>query len=220
MHKEHFHSASLPVRVPRGNEGFWEIMLRLQTANGCFTVADIDGESNVSIKCISKYLTALVAAGYAEPLTSRPHKIKGKYPTPLYRLVKTPAKAPRVRADGSLVPVSTAAEQLWIAMRNLTTGFSLVELMFAATTEDVKPNKQTAGRFVRELHNAGYLAVTRTTRRGGVKGRGGAAAWRLKPGMNTGPLPPSFKQINGKSVWDANLKKFVGDAPIAKEVKS
>lgn len=220
MHKEHFHNASLPVRVPRGYEGFWEIMVRLDKAQGCFTVADVDGESNVSIKCISKYLKALVAAGFVEPISTRPHKIRGKYPTPLYKLMKHPLKAPRVRADGSLVLDTTAAEQLWIAMRNLTTGFSLAELMFAATTEDVKPNRQTAGRFVRQLHQAGYLAVTNTTRRGGIKGRGGASAWRLKPGMNTGPLPPSLKHINGKSVWDPNLQKFMGSAPIAKEVTS
>lgn len=219
MRAEHFNSASLPVRVPRGFEGFWEIMLKLDQEQGCFTVADIDGESNVSVKCISKYLTALVAAGFVEHIATRHHAIKGKYPTPLYKLLKHPVKAPRLRPDGSVVPGSTAHEQLWIAMRNLTAGFSLAELMFAATTEDVKPNKQTAGRFVRQLHSAGYLAVTRTTRRGGVKGRGGAAAWRLKPGMNTGPLPPTLKHINGKSVWDANLKKFVGEPPIAKEVK-
>jgi hypothetical protein len=220
MHKEHFHNASLPVHVPRGFEGFWEIMLRLDAAQSCFTVADVDGESNVSVKCISKYLTALVRAGVAERVATRQHGIKGKFPTPLYKLLKKPVKAPRLRPDGSQVPASTAHEQLWIAMRNLTTGFSLVELVFAATTDDVKPDKQTAGCFVRRLHKAGYLAVTKATRRGGVKGRGGASAWRLKPGMNTGPSPPSLKHINGKSVWDPNLKKFMGDAPIAKEVKS
>lgn len=219
MHKEHFQAAHLPVRVPRGFEGFWDIMVRLDKAQGCFTVADIDGESNVSVKCISKYLTALVRAGIAERIATRHHAIKGKYPTPLYKLLKHPVKAPRLRPDGSVVPSTTTHEQLWIAMRNLTAGFSLAELMFAATTEDVTPDKQTAGRFVRQLHSAGYLAVTRTARRGGVKGRGGAAAWRLKPGMNTGPLPPVLKHINGKAVWDPNLKKFMGEPPIAKEVK-
>lgn len=219
MHKEHFQAAQLPVRVPRGFEGFWEIMVRLDKEQGCFTVADIDGESNVSVKCISKYLTSLTRAGFAEQVTTRAHGVKGKYPTPLYKLLKHPVKAPRLRPDGSVVPGATVHEQLWIAMRNLSAGFSLTELMFAATTEEVKPNKQTAGRFVRELHNAGYLAVTRTTRRGGVNGRGGAAAWRLKPGMNTGPLPPSLKHVDGKAVWDANLKKFMGEPPIAKEVK-
>lgn len=218
MRAEHFNSANLPVRVPRGYEGFWEIMLKLDKEQGCFTVADVDGESNVSVKCISKYLTALVAAGFVEAIGNRHHATKGKYPTPLYKLLKQPVTAPRVRRDGSVVP-STTHEQLWIAMRNLTAGFSLTELMFAATTDEVKPNVQTAGRFVRRLHRAGYLAVTKTTRRGGVNGRGGAAAWRLKPGMNTGPLPPSLKHINGKSVWDPNLKKFMGTAPIAKEVQ-
>ena len=219
MRAEHFNSASLPVRVPRGYEGFWEIMLKLDKEQSCFTVADVDGESNVSVQCISKYLTALVAAGFVETIGTKHHAIKGKYATPLYKLLKKPVTAPRVRRDGSVVPTS-AIEQLWIAIRNLTTGFSLAELVFAATTDDVKPKMQTAGCFVRRLHRAGYLAVTKTSRRGGVEGRGGASAWRLKPGMNTGPLPPSLKHINGKSVWDPNLKKFMGNAPIAKEVES
>ncbi|MGW1423650.1 hypothetical protein ACWAT4_26415 [Bradyrhizobium manausense] len=219
MHKEHFHKASLPIRVPRGNEGFWEIMVRLNKEQGCFTVADVDGEGHVSVKHISKYLKGLVAAGFVEQIATRQHPIKGKFATPLYRLLKQPVKAPRVRPDGSLVPTTTAAEQLWIAMRNLSTGFSLAELVFAATTEELKPNMQTAGCFVRRLHRAGYLAVIKTSKRGGVAGRGGASAWRLKPGMSTGPLPPSLKHINGKSVWDPNLKQFVGEGPIAKEVK-
>lgn len=219
MRREHFNNASLPVRVPRGYEGFWEIMVKLDKEQGCFTVADIDGESNVSVKCISKYLTALVAAGFVEAIGARHHAIKGKYPTPLYKLLKHPVKAPRVRHDGSIVP-TTAVEQLWNAMRNLPGAFSLAELVFAASTDDVKPNKQTAGCYVRRLYNAGYLSVAKQTRRGGVNGRGGAAAWRLKPNMNTGPLPPSLKHINGKSVWDPNLQKFVGKAPIAREVKS
>jgi hypothetical protein len=219
MRSEHFRSASLPVRVPRGYEGFWEIMVRLDAEQGAFTVADIDGESNVSVKCISKYLTALVAAGFVEAIGTKHHAIKGKYPTPLYKLLKHPVKAPRVRRDGSFVQAN-AIEQLWNAMRHHPGAFSLADLVFAASTDLVKPNKETAGCYVRRLVRAGYLTVATTTRRGGVKGRGGATAWRLKPNMNTGPLPPSLKHINGKTVWDPNLQKFVGAAPIAREVKS
>lgn len=211
MHREHFHQAGLPVRVPRGNDGFWKIMCRLNAEQSCFTVRDIDGESNASIKNISKYLRGLVAAGYVEQIATRQHDVPGKYPTPLYRLLKQPLKAPRVRDDGSLI-AGTAQEQLWTAIRTLKT-FNVKELVFAATTDDVRPKVQTAARFLRMLHTAGYLSTV------GTAGPGNPQMFRLKPHMNTGPLPPSCKQVEGKFIWDPNLEKFVGAAPIAKEAQ-
>ncbi|MBW7968147.1 hypothetical protein [Bradyrhizobium sp. BR 10289] len=212
MQREHYHSASLPVRVPRGFEGFWEIMLRLNAAQGCFTVADVDGESNVSVKCISKYLTALVRAGFAEPVSTRSPKIPGKYPTPLYRLLKMPREAPRLRRDGSIV-TGTAQQNLWIVIRR-GSPFTIRDLTFFAATDEIPQKLATVARFVRFLEAAGYLVAVKPS-----KGRH-AKVWRLKPGMNTGPLPPSLKEINGKTVWDPNLKKFMGSSPVAKEVMS
>jgi hypothetical protein len=211
MHREHFRSAHITVRVPRGKSGYWAIMLRLHRDQGCFTVRDVDGESNTSIKHISKYLKALVAAGFVEQVSTRRHGIAGKYPTPLYRLVKQPVQAPRVRDDGSVIP-ATAQEQIWIAIRNLKV-FKLAELRFASTTDDVMPKSQTVARFVRFLEAAGYLAVVSSGRRGIPQ------TWRLKPGMNTGPLPPQLKQLDAKVVWDPNIEKFIGEAPIANEVQ-
>ena len=211
MHREHFDNASVPVRVPRGNDGFWAIMRRLNAEQGHFTVADIDGESNVSISNISEYLKGLVAAGIAEQCGKRPPAAKGRFPTPLYRLLKQPIRAPRVREDGSLI-LPSHDEQLWTAIRTLKT-FNVKELIFAATTDDVKPSLFSARHLLKILHGAGYLTVT-------SRGQRGNQVYRLKPNMNTGPLPPRSKQLNGRLVWDPNLGKFMGDAPIASEVKS
>jgi hypothetical protein len=212
MRAEHFHETALKVRVPRGNEGFWQIICQLSEAQGTFTVADIDGESNASIKNISLYLKSLVAAGYVAKVDGRQHRIKGKYPTPHYRLLRHVARAPRVRADGSAIPPA-AQDNLWTAMRSLPS-FGLDELVFAATTPEVKPKKSTARRFVGFLLKAGYLNSQPAPH--GLRHRG--RVFRLKPGMNTGPSTPCKREICAGMAWDPNLKKFVGEAPITSEV--
>jgi hypothetical protein len=206
MRPEHFHHATLPVRVPRGNDGFWQIICQLHEAQGTFTVADIDGESNVNIKMIQKYLRLLIAGGFVERAARSNNQ---RFVAPAYRLVKHQKRAPRVRADGSLI--APAIEHLWTAIRNLKT-FGLKDLIFAATTPDVSPSYALAKRYATYLTSAGYLSVLQPK----VGSR--PQLWRLKPGMNTGPKPPGRKAINAAAMWDPNLGRFVGDAPLAREV--
>ena len=42
--------------------------------------------------------------------------------------------------------------------------------------------------------------------------------WRLRPGMNFGPLAPCFKAVRANAIYDPNLKKFVGE-PVAAVVE-
>src|SRR5712664_2257003 len=112
MRPEHHQAASLKVRIPRGNAGFWQIIRGLHASQGAFTVADIDGESNVDPHDIKGYVLALARAGFLE-VVSR----SGKGGATVYRLVRNQNEAPRVRRDGSLV-LPTAAEQLWTAIRS------------------------------------------------------------------------------------------------------
>ncbi|UFZ05477.1 hypothetical protein LQG66_03935 [Bradyrhizobium ontarionense] len=203
-----FHQqAKLDVRVPKGNEGFWLIMNHLQILNGEFTVGDIDELTCSCVQNVSKYLTGLLNAGIAEQVGERPPKAKGQFASPLYRLVKTPVLAPRVRDDGSLIP-ATAQECVWNAMRTLKQ-FNVPELIFAATTDQVKPKEPATRRYVMLIERAGYLVRV---------GKCQPIRYRLKPDMNTGPQPPSCKLFDVRVVWDPNLKRFFGDAPEAREV--
>jgi hypothetical protein len=206
MRSEHFQETPLKVRVPRGNDGFWEIICKLHKTQGTFTVADIDGESCVNPALIRKYIRLLILGGFVEPVSA---KGKERFVAPLYRLLKSPSRAPRVRPDGSLIP-GTATEQLWTAIRNLKT-FGMKDLIFAATTPDVKPSYHLAKRYAAWLTAAGYLTVLN-------KSYTGKQRWRLKPGMNTGPLPPTVREFSADAMYDPNLKAFVGPAPIVKEV--
>lgn len=212
MRAEHFHTAALLVRMPRGQDGFWQIICRLSESQGTFSAMDIDGESNVSIKGIEKYIRLLVAGGFIAPLEVRKKAARGKasrFVAPLYRQIKFQKRTPRIRPDGSLIP-ATAIEQLWTAIRSLKT-FGLKELIFAATTDEVTPSYALAKRYVHYLTTAGYLTAA-------VQARGRSRAWRLKPGMNTGPLPPCLKAVRARTMWDPNINTFVGGAPEASEV--
>jgi hypothetical protein len=102
-------------------------------------------------------------------------------------------------------------DPLWVAIRNLKT-FGLKELVFAASTDTNRVSPGAASMFLHRLVRAGYLIVLRKA----ARGRG--AIWRLKPSMDTGPRPPVVRSIRAHVLWDPNLKKFVGEPPIAKEV--
>lgn len=104
---------------------------------------------------------------------------------------------------------STQKEPLWVAIRTLKT-FGLTELLFVVDDPKIKP--ASARVFLHRLTRGGYLAVLRKA----SPGRG--AIWRLKPRMDTGPRPPVQRSIRATVLWDPNLKAFVGELPIAKEV--
>lgn len=201
----HYDKGCFNVRVPRGREGYWKIILDLDK-QGTFTIKDIDRESNVDAGEIRAYVRLLVKAGIVR---IECHERRRGSDVPVYRLVKKPKAAPRLRADGSVI-VATMQEQVWTAIRSLKT-FGLDELVFAATTDDVKISKAFAQRYVTRLTTAGYLAVVQSQ-----AGRHRKQVWRLKPNANSGPKPPV--PFRATVMWDPNLSAEVGEWPIAEEV--
>lgn len=185
----------IAVRVPRGQDGFWRIMRQLDAAHGEFTVTDIEGGTNVPRESVEHYVQRLTKGGFLKPLrdvavAGTPFKAK------VYRLLRRPATAPRLRDDGTPVP-PTAQERLWLGMRNLRQ-FDAKELAFTASMPGALVPRKTAQRYINQLETAGYLSAF---------ARG---VYRLKPAMNTGPLPPSILKID--AVWDRNRKKLIGPA--------
>ena len=189
---------ALKLRVPRGFEDFWRLMVASQKLRGFFTTAGIVAETNVQRQSVEHYVARLVKAGIA---VGEIHALddKGFARENVYRLLKTPKAAPRVNDEGEIV-ASTAQERLWTAMRTLTT-FGTRDLCFAARVDKpVKP--KTAQRYINELVRAGYLAVQYPN------GLRRPAVYRLKPSMNSGPLPPSI--LVTEQVWDRNRLEIVG----------
>jgi hypothetical protein len=192
----------LNARMPRGQDGYWAIMKKLGARGRTFTVADVEGDTNVPRAHVEEYMNRLVKGGFLVAFSSKPKR---------FQLCKNPpAEAPRVRPDGSRCP-PRKQDQMWRAMRALKT-FSAHDLAFAASTPECKVPLRTALRYAAELTRAGYLV------RNGVLGSHAGMTFRLKPAMNTGPLSPSI--IRADVVFDRNLRRVVGDAVETKEIAS
>lgn len=198
--------AEMAVHVPRGYAAYWAIIRDLDAA-GPWCVSDVDGQSNAGRREVLAYVASLVRAGIAHVVE---HRRKRSVPVPFYRLLDRRTEAPRLRRDGSECK-PTANEQMWRAMRSLTT-FDAREIAFAASTDAVQVHEVAAKDYIKRLAGAGYLVAIQEPKRGRT---GRLGIWRLKPAMNTGPLPPQIMRT--KFVWDANRQTVMGAAEPARE---
>lgn len=184
----------LSARVPRGYEGFWQVIRDLDKA-GEWTIADVFSQTNIRHKpTVSDYIHRLVRGGFAAVATERPTKHTS--PEKCYRLVKRPSIAPSLRRDGTMSPLP-AQQRMWNAIRSLKR-FSLDDLGFAAGGMAGAVPANTVKRYCTHLAAAGYLVSE------------GERNYRLKRSMDTGPQAPKILRLH--VVWDANRAEVVGSA--------
>ncbi|TIW27769.1 MAG: hypothetical protein E5V63_08230 [Mesorhizobium sp.] len=184
----------LSLAVPRGEAGFWSIILELDKA-GPWTVRQVSDRTQVRVQSARLYVRKLRLGGFAEVVEIR--ETTGGVPDAMvYRLVdgKKPQLAPRLTKDGALLP-ETAKEKLWRAMK-MAKKFTLDDLVDACT--DVP--RSTAKNYCFALSAAGVLA-----KQGNV--------FRLV--KNLGSQAP--RVLQAKLVFDPNKKVVVGSSVI--EVK-
>ncbi|BAF88128.1 conserved hypothetical protein [Azorhizobium caulinodans ORS 571] len=196
---------SLTVRVPRGHEGFWRIIRDLDEA-GPWTSSDVADRTNAALASVADYVRRLAKAGICAVVDARsglPHLVKS------YRLTERPTQAPRVRRDGTRSK-PTGQEQMWRALRSLGAA-TYPELALAASTDEVTVDPVAAKTYIKMLVKAGYLVALAQER------SNTPVLWRLKPSMNTGPLPPLVMRT--KMVWDQNEGRVVGE-PRLEEARS
>jgi hypothetical protein len=184
--------AVLTVRVPRGHQGFWEIIRELHRKRKTWTLRDVDGESNTTKKTVHDFIQRLARGGFIQ-------KVGLRDGSPLYKLVKDQPAAPRLKRDGSpAAEQGRGQDQMWRSMKMLRT-FDLRELSLHASTEEVPVSQIAAKHYIKHLKAAGYLTVV-------LPGRAGRQArltvYRLIPFMNTGPLAPQIQRTD--FVWDPN----------------
>lgn len=189
--------ARLNVRVPRGNQAYWEIIRALRT----FTISDIEKRCNVDRRIVGDYVRRLAKAGAIVTEGESGDAI-------IYRLVVDQPDAPAVRRDGSLTtPPGLGQEQMWRTMKMLKT-FDAAELSASASTDTVGVSVDTAKNYITHLLRAGYLVVVVPGKPGYKPGTGNSARYRLRPDMITGPLAPQIQRTDW--VWDPNRKQVMG----------
>ncbi|MBD8890175.1 hypothetical protein [Roseibium litorale] len=181
--------------ILRGPDHFWSVIKDLGKSGADFTSAEIRTRcSDTETQALGDYIRGLVSAGF---LTVR-KKAAGKYN--VYRLVRKPLAAPAIKRSGALDEPVERQLNLWNAMRALDQ-FNLRELSVAASTDQVAVRGHMALDYCRRLERAGYLQVR-------MPGPETCRVWRLKPALNTGPLPP--KILKTHVVYDQNRGQVIG----------
>ena len=183
----------------RGYRVFWAIILEQGRGGNPFTVADVHGKTNAALDTVRGYMASLARAGYLKLVEQRERE-GGRPAANVYRLLKTPQDAPRLRRDGTPVEMGAAREQMWRTIHMLGK-FTVRDLVVAASTERTPIKESDAKDYLRYLRAAGYLASQRQAL------PGGPALYRLLPGRYTGPKPPMVQRT--RQVFDPNLGKVV-----------
>lgn len=188
--------AKLTVRVPRGFAGFWDIIRAVWKEKGSFTLTDIDHRSMVDRSTVSRYLQSLEKGGYIKCIGIVPALPNG---AKVYKLLKYPLEAPRLRKDGSAVTQGDSQDRMWRSMKMLKK-FTAHDLAINASLPKAIVPTITAVSYIKHLLKAGYLRVLEP--RYGSKG----AIYQLI--KFTGPKAPMVQRTDW--VWDPNLKQVMG----------
>ncbi len=200
-------TAELSVVIPHGYEGFWQIIRKID-ADRPWSITEIHGKT-IGVKfrdTVADYIGRLVKGGFAKEVGERSSNFGRMEKT--FRLLKRPSDAPSLTRGGSIIP-PTRTTLIWNAIRGLKQ-FDIKELHYVTSqSHNVAP--LTVKRYVQHLYEAGYFALVSE----GAPGK--VAIYRLRPNMNTGPLPP--KILRHHLVWDENRSAVIHPAKtLAEEV--
>ncbi|WP_053082050.1 hypothetical protein [Methylobacterium aquaticum] len=179
---------------PGGPNAYWVAMRALTRRAGSFTIRDVVERCNAAVEnTVECYVHACARSGHLDIVGERPATTPIGRPFKLYAVkVTAPETAPFEKPDRT-PRLGAAHQQMWTAIRGLTS-FTTRDLAAFASTDEVAISSDTARIFCWKLRQAGYLQEL------GRQGR-----WqvlRLRPGMNTGPTPPAITA--GGDVIDRN----------------
>ena len=195
---------ALSASVPRGHEGFWEIIRGLDQS-GPWRLHDIDYATNVDRASSKDYVHRLERAGFVQRVGEGPGH-KGKGTATLWRLVRAPIEAPRLARDGTLLQ-EPLSQLLWRTIR-IIKSFTIRELAESASLPDRQVSIGRASRYVVPLAEVGVLLPLST---GGTR-----VGHQYRLVRDLGPKAPMLTR--SLMVFDPNTRQVVG-APGLVEVQ-
>ena len=179
------------LRSPR--ERVWDAMLKMR---GPFTLVELHCRPAVKQKTVESYTAELLGAGHVRRVSGGeliPGLGAKRTPVVYERVSKTP-EAPRLY-QGKTSTIGAGRLACWRAMRVMARGFSLDDLVRAASVEGVlQVARATVLWYVQALTRTGYLQQIKGT----------PTRWRLV--HDTGPHAPAITRR--KCVFDRNTGSF------------
>ncbi len=202
---------TLPIQLPRGPEHYWRMACEIGAAG--FTVGDLAGCTNgVAYGTVQQWVNAMKRQGELKIVGERDSGVGGRS-AHVYAVVQNRRVAPVVRRASFTGDLGRRQQYLWSAMRILRQ-FTIAELAYSASTDEVVILQNTARKYVAALEGAGVLVTVRQPA-AGKKGQVGAqpGAWRLRKSCDTGPKAPQI--FEAKFVFDPNKSRIVGPAEVS-----
>jgi len=191
---------ALLVELPRDENAVWDAILEVEDDAHGFTFADIrERRPDLAPIAINQYVARLKNAGLLREVDI------ARDGASIYKLARRPSEAPRLRMDGAPQYAQAARDQMWRAMKMID-WWTPRDLAIAASTERCRIADRTARIYASHLFRAGYLFW-----------RARVGVYRLKPFMNSGPIPP--RVLKTTFVWDPNRGGIVGRGTGTDEVK-
>ena len=186
--------------LKRGNDFYWEVIRNITEENrgdliSTRAIASFADKKRGAV--INAYLKLLCEAGYLERVDCVCETKLDRF----YKVVRRPVETPVLAAKHG-----HCQQAIWDAITwPLRQGFTIKDLIIAASTAELPVQLKLAQRYVQYLANAGLLTVVKTARHQ-------EKTYRIKPSAMTGPKAPRIARLDKAVVFDANTRTIVGHA--------
>lgn len=169
-----------------------------------FTIVQVADEGGMKYDSSRDFITGLRKAGIVKEI----RRDKKPYTSShidiiVYQLEKDLGySAPSVDRKGNLLNPRPVNRAMWNTLRITKQPVNAHELAALSSNDDQSVSAETADRYLRSLHEAGYLKITHEAHHAVKK-----AKYMLLPDMNTGPKPPQIQRA--KHVFDPNTNEVM-----------
>ena len=169
-----------------------------------FTISLVAEEGNMKYDSARDFITGLRKAGILKEV----RRDKKPYTSShidiiVYKLAKDFGyTAPSVDRKGNLLTPRPVNRAMWNTLRITQQPVNAHELAALSSNDEKPVSVDTADRYLRLLHEAGYLKITQEAHHAVKK-----AKYKLLPHMNTGPKPPQIQRV--KHVFDPNTNQVM-----------
>ncbi|MBF7683943.1 hypothetical protein I2F27_11500 [Acinetobacter sp. B5B] len=186
-----------PYQTPRQR-----VWLAIRNNADEFTIQQVADLGDMKYDSTRDFLTGLRRAGVIKELRRERKPYSGSHIHIIfYTLVNDMGyTAPSVDRQGNILTPRPINKAMWNTLRITKQPLNAHELASLSSNDELSVSTDTADRYLRFLHEAGYLKIAIASHHAVRK-----AKYMLLPHMNTGAKPPQVQRV--KQVFDPNLNE-------------